>query len=133
VIRAGAEHRPTDSVNGSTVAGTVVMNQPALPTEELNEMTEQRSWGKWMRVEVVTDRNAATADPKRTVEQIINLDHVARVIPAFGGTTFQLADGDHVETTTHFEIACAALMVSQGPRPPMTRDEVAAAEYDRQG
>jgi hypothetical protein len=84
-----------------------------------------KTWGKWMRVEAVTDRNAATADAKRVVDQVINLEHVSRVYPLFGGTAFQMVDGDCIETTCNFEIACAALMVSDGPRPPMTREELA--------
>lgn len=83
-----------------------------------------KDWGKWMRVDVVNDRNAATARPRRVGGQVINLDHVTRIYPLLGGTAFQFVDGDAVETTCDFEVACAALMLSQGPRPPMTRDEV---------
>lgn len=93
----------------------------------------EQTWGKWMRVEQVTDWHAGTGEPKRSFEVVINLDHVTRITPFASGTAFVMADGDHVNTTTDFEVACAALMISQGPRPPMTRAELASESDVRTG
>lgn len=88
----------------------------------------QKSWDKWMRVEAVRRRSTGTNVPELMRDEVINLDHVAHIAPYLRGTVFHLAGGDTIETTTDFEAACAALMLSQGPRPPLSIDEVMRVE-----
>lgn len=100
-----------------------------------------KTWGRWLRV---TKRNEYGDESPR----IINLDHVTSVLPVRGGTRFWLSNHDFIDTSEDFEVTCAALMLSEGPRPPLTREEVAqekkaldfratveaaASEWDREG
>lgn len=90
-------------------------------------MQQPETWGKYMRVDVPRRFNPATAEPENVNPEVINLDLVARVFVGRNMTAiFELSNGSVIPTTTHFEVAATALMLSQGPRPPMTREELAS-------
>ena len=86
-------------------------------------MTDQ--WGKYMRVEVPRRFTAGTGEPENISPEIINLELVSRVYVGRQNTAiFELSNGSVVPSTTDFEVAAAALMLAQGPRPPLSVREL---------
>jgi hypothetical protein len=83
----------------------------------------QNTWGRWLRV--------STSVKAEGQDELVNLDNITRVVPmSSGNSRFYFTDGTHLDTVDSFELMACALMVSEGPQPPLTREEVARSEYE---
>lgn len=85
-------------------------------------MVTQKTWGRWLRVELEENLLPHSQQGKEH-PRLINLDYVAQVKPASYGTRFCMADGSFIDTNTDFEVAACALMLSEGPMPPQPRPD----------